>query len=42
METVLGLKGENFVMLAADTMMVKRIFILNDSEYRLDSNRLEN
>lgn len=42
METVLGLKGENFVMLAADTMMVRRLFILNDSEYPLGNNLMAN
>lgn len=38
----MGLKGDNFVMLAADTMMVRRIFILNDSEYQLGHNLMAN
>lgn len=35
MDTVLGLKGSDFVILAADTMTVKTLFVLKDSEYDL-------
>lgn len=34
MDTVLGLKGSDFVMLAADTMVVKTLMVLKDSEYQ--------
>lgn len=34
METVIGLKGKDFVLLAADTMLAKSIFFLRDSKYQ--------
>ncbi|KAH8403216.1 hypothetical protein KR222_007813, partial [Zaprionus bogoriensis] len=35
METVLGIKGQDFVMLAADTMVVKSVFILKDNQSKI-------
>lgn len=40
METVLGLKGKDFVMLASDTMLAKSIFFLKDSKYTLPGCRV--